>query len=64
MNAYLGDAVLLYLQELIDWESYFRWRKGEASEVELERAALHEVLETAAQICQGQEPALRRRRCR
>jgi alkylation response protein AidB-like acyl-CoA dehydrogenase len=59
MIAYMGDAALLYLQELIDWDSYFRWRKGEASDVDLERAALREVLETAAQICSEQEPALR-----
>jgi alkylation response protein AidB-like acyl-CoA dehydrogenase len=59
MSAYLGDAALLYLQELIDWESYFKWRKGEASDVELDRSALREVLETAAQICSEQEPALR-----
>lgn len=59
MSEYLGDAVLLYLQELIDWESYFNWRKGEASDVEVDRAALREVLETAAQICEEQEPALR-----
>jgi alkylation response protein AidB-like acyl-CoA dehydrogenase len=55
----MGDAVLLYLQELIDWESYFSWRKGEACSVEIESAALQEVLETAAQICSEQEPALR-----
>ena len=59
MTAYLGDPVLLYLQELIEWEDYFKWRKGEAVDVELERAALREVLETAAQICEEQEPALR-----
>jgi alkylation response protein AidB-like acyl-CoA dehydrogenase len=59
MSAYFGDAALLYLQELIDWESYFNWRKGESSDVEAERAALREVLETAAQICAEQEPALR-----
>ena len=59
MSAYMGDAVLLYLQELIDWESYFNWRKGESSDVEIDRAALQEVLETAAQICSEQEPALR-----
>ena len=59
MSAYMGDPVLLYLQELIDWESYFKWRKGEASDIEIERAALREVLETAAQICEEQEPALR-----
>jgi alkylation response protein AidB-like acyl-CoA dehydrogenase len=55
----MGDAVLLYLQELIDWESYFNWRKGEASDVDVDRAALRDVLETAAQICEEQEPKLR-----
>lgn len=59
MSAYLGDAVRLYMQELIDWESYYLWRKGETSEVDLERAALNEVLETGAQILEEMEPALR-----
>ncbi len=59
MSTYMGDAVLLYLQELIDWESYFHWRKGEAGDVDVDRAALQEVLETAAQICEEQEPKLR-----
>ena len=59
MSAYMGDTVLLYLQELIDWDSYFNWRKGEDGDVEVERAALQEVLETAAAICEEQEPALR-----
>ncbi len=59
MSAYMGAAVLLYLQELIDWDSYFSWRKGESSDVEVDRAALQEVLETAAQICSEMEPALR-----
>jgi alkylation response protein AidB-like acyl-CoA dehydrogenase len=59
MSAYMGDAVLLYLNELIDWESYFNWRKGETSDLELDRAALQEVLETAAAICEEQEPKLR-----
>ncbi|HKK53483.1 MAG TPA: acyl-CoA dehydrogenase family protein, partial [Myxococcota bacterium] len=40
-------------------ESYFSWRKGEASDLEIDRAALREVLETAARICEEQEPALR-----
>ena len=59
MRAYLSDVVLLYLDELIDWDSYFNWRRGEASDVPVDRAALREVLETAAQICQAQEPKLR-----
>lgn len=59
MGAYLGDAVLLYLHELIDWESYFSWRKGEEGDIDVDRAALREVLETGAQICEEMEPALR-----
>ncbi len=59
MSAYLSDAVLLYLRDLIDWESYFSWRKGEAGDVDVDRAALLEVLETAAAICAEQEPKLR-----
>jgi alkylation response protein AidB-like acyl-CoA dehydrogenase len=55
----MGDVVRLYLQELIDWESYFRWRKGETTDSELDSAALQEALETAAAICEEQEPALR-----
>lgn len=59
MSAYMSDAVLLYLQELIDWDAYFNWRKGEATDCAADRDALREVLETAAQICEEQEPALR-----
>ncbi|MEZ4333246.1 MAG: acyl-CoA dehydrogenase family protein [Myxococcota bacterium] len=59
MRAYLSDVVLLYLDELIDWDSYFNWRRGEASDLDVDRAALREVLETAAQICEEQEPKLR-----
>jgi hypothetical protein len=59
MRAYLSDVVLLYLDELIDWESYFHWRRGEEADVEVDRAAMREVLETAAQICEEQEPKLR-----
>jgi alkylation response protein AidB-like acyl-CoA dehydrogenase len=59
MSAYLGDIVLLYLRDLIDWESYFSWRKGEEGDLEVDRAALQEVLETAAAICAEQEPKLR-----
>jgi alkylation response protein AidB-like acyl-CoA dehydrogenase len=59
MSAFLSDVVLLYLQELIDWDSYFSWRKGESSDVDAERAALREVLETAGQICEEVEPGLR-----
>ena len=60
MSAYMGDAVLLYLQELIDWESYFSWREGRGERPRGgSRGAMREVLETAAAICEEQEPALR-----
>ena len=51
MSAYLNDAVLLYVNELIDWETYYHWRKGAQVDVAAERAALIGVLETAASIC-------------
>ena len=59
MRAYLSDIVLLYLDELIDWDNYFHWRRGEAADAAVDRAAMREVLETAAQICEEQEPKLR-----
>jgi alkylation response protein AidB-like acyl-CoA dehydrogenase len=51
MSAYLNDAVLLYVKQLIDWDSYYHWRNGADVDVAAERAALLEVLETAAGIC-------------
>jgi alkylation response protein AidB-like acyl-CoA dehydrogenase len=51
MAGYLNSVVGLYLHELIDWESYFNWSKGESADVEADTNALGEVLETAAQIC-------------
>ena len=52
MNAYFHRGLRLYLGEGVDWGSYFRLRKGEGADVEGERAALGEILETAARICQ------------
>ncbi|MEE8582018.1 MAG: acyl-CoA dehydrogenase family protein [Myxococcota bacterium] len=59
MSSYLNDGVLLYLNELVDWETPLRWRKGEGVDVEAERAAFIEVLETAARICEEIEPEAR-----
>ena len=44
MPGYLHDGLLLYLNELVDWDSYFRYQKGEDVDVEAERAALIGVL--------------------
>jgi hypothetical protein len=52
MPSYFNDSVRLYVDRLIDWEGYFRWRKGEDFDLEGEKAALTEVIETASQICQ------------
>ncbi len=59
MRAYLSDVVLLYLDELIDWDGYFNWRRGEVGDAAVDRATLREILETAARICEEQEPKLR-----
>jgi alkylation response protein AidB-like acyl-CoA dehydrogenase len=55
MSGYLNDVVRLYLDELIDWETYYAWRRGEGGDLDAERGALTEVLETAAQICSEME---------
>jgi alkylation response protein AidB-like acyl-CoA dehydrogenase len=59
MSGYVSDVVLLYIRELVDWELYFRLSKGEGADVEAEKAALVEVVETAAQICAEIEPEAR-----
>ncbi len=48
---YLSDAVRLYIDQLVDWDSYYRWQRGGDVDVDAERAALLEVLETAASVC-------------
>lgn len=59
MKTYFHEGLRLYLGEGVDWNSYFTLRKGTAADVPGERAALVEILETAAQICEGLEPELR-----
>lgn len=59
MIPYLNAAIRLYLTERIDWESYFSLRKGSDASVADERAALVEILETAARICATFEPDMR-----
>ncbi len=59
MAAYLNDAMLLYLDKLVDWESYFRFRRGEDADVDAEREALRSVLQTTAEICEAIEPEAR-----
>jgi 3-(methylthio)propanoyl-CoA dehydrogenase len=52
MSSYLHDGILLYLDRIADWESYFNFTKGEDSDIASERDALRGVLETAASICE------------
>jgi alkylation response protein AidB-like acyl-CoA dehydrogenase len=59
MSSYLQDGILIYFEELFDWDSYFRFKKGEGVDVESERAALIGVVETAAGICSEIEPLAR-----
>ena len=51
MSGYLNGSVLLYVNQLIDWESFYAWSRGADVDVEAERAALVEILETTASIC-------------
>ncbi len=51
MSGYLNDAVLLYVNQLIDWDSYYQWSRGPGVDIEAERGALVEILETAAGVC-------------
>ena len=51
MSGYLTDVVRLYVNELIDWDSYYAWSRGGEVDVDAERAALMEILETAAGVC-------------
>lgn len=59
MIPYLNDGVRLYVEQLIDWENFFRLTKGDDADIDAERAAMLEVLETAAQICAEIEPDAR-----
>lgn len=52
MSSYLHDGILLYLDRIADWESYFNLAKGEDSDVDSERDALRGILETTASICE------------
>jgi len=55
MAGYLNDGVLLYLDHLVDWDTFFRWRKGDDCDVATERETLRVVLDTAAEVCESIE---------
>ncbi len=59
MASYLHDGILVYLEGLVDWDQYFRQRKGDGVDVEAERAALRGVLETCGEVCAEIEPMAR-----
>ena len=56
MSGYLNEGVLLYLKDLIDWESLLRMRKGDDVDVEAKRAAYLEVLETSRRVLGPEHP--------
>ncbi len=59
MSDYLHSGISLYLDQLVDWDSYFRLKKGEDVDVQSECEALQTVLETMAEICSNLEPQCR-----
>ncbi len=59
MASYLSDGVLLYLDQLGPWETYFHHKKGDGVDVEAEREALRGVLATCAEVCAEIEPEAR-----
>jgi alkylation response protein AidB-like acyl-CoA dehydrogenase len=59
MADYLNDGMLLYLDRMIDWDTYFHWRKGDDADVATERETLRVICDTAAEICASIEPAAR-----
>ena len=56
---YLHPAILLYMDRLADWSSYFTYAKGDGVDIESERQALMGVLETTANICSEVEESCR-----
>ncbi len=52
---YLHDGILLYVDRLADWESYYTLSRGEQVDVEGEKQALLEILGTAASLCSERE---------
>jgi len=59
MASYLTDGILVYLDHLIDWDTFFHQRKGDGVDVDAERAALLGVLQTCAEVCGEIEPEAR-----
>jgi alkylation response protein AidB-like acyl-CoA dehydrogenase len=50
-SSYLHDGILLYLNRLADWQSYYSLTKGDDVDVPSEVETLQSVLETAGAIC-------------
>ena len=59
MIPYLSDSIRFYLRDGVDWETYFAMRKGGEADPQVEREALAEIVDTAAKLCSGMEPAMR-----
>ncbi len=52
MSDYFAPTMRLYIDKLIDWESYLKLRNGEVPDVESEVGAFRTVLETAGALAQ------------
>ena len=47
---YLNDGVLIYMNQLIDWDTYFQRRKGDSTDVDAECAAMLDILRTSGTV--------------
>jgi alkylation response protein AidB-like acyl-CoA dehydrogenase len=55
MSRYYASTMRLYVDHLVDWETYLRLRNGGTPDVESEVGAFRSILETAASLAQGFE---------
>jgi alkylation response protein AidB-like acyl-CoA dehydrogenase len=59
MPDYFGSGRRLYIDRLIDWESYFQLREGHHADLEAEVGAYNTILETTAALAESFQAAAR-----
>ena len=59
MPDYLGSGRRLYIDQLIDWETYFQLRDGHHADLEAEVGAYITILETTASLAESFQDAAR-----